>query len=95
MAVETLEPLNTRPTCPLPRAPYPNPMAAHLPAGAETYRTKDGLIVIFPDGNAFVAVRPDWEDLQSSPTGTGSTPRAALDHLLGEEKRLGVGPRNG
>lgn len=64
-------------------------MAVRLPAGAETYHTKEGLIVIFPDGIAFVAVRPDWEDIQSSPTGTGSTPRSALDHLLSEEKRLG------
>lgn len=68
-------------------------MAAKLPPGAETYRTHEGLIVIFPDGTAFVAVRPDWEDLQSSPTGTGSTPRSALDHLISEEKRLGVAPR--
>jgi hypothetical protein len=85
--------LNTRSACPSPSAPYLGAMAARIPAGAETYRTHDGLIVIFRDGNSYLAVRPDWEDLQSSPTGTGNTPRSALDHLLAEEKRLGAPPR--
>jgi hypothetical protein len=39
-------------------------------------------VVIFRDGAAWLAVRPDFEDIQSSPVGSGTTPGAAVDELL-------------
>ena len=49
----------------------PNP----IPPGAQT-------VVVFRDGAAWLAVRPDFEDIQGCPTGSGASPGAAVDHLL-------------
>lgn len=59
-----------------------------VPAGAQTVQSNGETFVVFEDGAAWLAVRPGWEDIQSSPTGTGATPAAAITHLLHEERQL-------
>lgn len=59
-----------------------------VPAGAQTMQSNGETFVVFKDGNAWLAVRPDWENMPASPTGRGGTPVAALTHLLQEERRL-------
>lgn len=51
-----------------------------IPPEAET-------IVLFKDGAAWLAVRPDFQDIQASPTGSGKTPGEAVEDLLREERR--------
>lgn len=55
-------------------------MASRFPPDAET-------VVFFRDGAAWLATRLDWEDIQSSPTGTGGTRAEAYDDLLRNEAR--------
>lgn len=63
-------------------------MASPIPDDAERWSTEHGPIVLFRDGSAWLAVRPDFTNIQESPTGTGNTPQSALQHLLAEERRV-------
>ena len=44
-------------------------------------------VIFFRDGSAWIAVRPDFADIQSSPTGTGVSRAAAYDDLMRQEAR--------
>lgn len=79
-ALDRLEALNTRTSGARPREAHATGMADRFPPDAET-------VVFFRDGTAWLAVRLDWEDVQSSPTGTGATRAEAFDDLLREEAR--------
>ena len=63
-------------------------MLQSIPARAETVALPGvGTVVVFRDGTAFLAVRPDFEDIQINPTGSGPTPAAAVDDLIVQEDR--------
>ena len=55
-------------------------MASELPPEAET-------VLFFLDGPDYLAVRPGWQDEQTSPTGSGATRGEALESLLAQERR--------
>ena len=62
-----------------------------IPPRAETVVLPGvGTVIVFKDGSAFLAVRPDFEDMQMSPTGSGSTPATAVDDLLVQEENAKV-----
>ena len=63
-------------------------MLQAIPARAETVVVPGvGTVVVFKHGSAFLAVRPDFEDIQLSPTGMGGTPATAVEDLLAQERR--------
>jgi hypothetical protein len=63
-------------------------MLQAIPPRAETVVVPGaGTVVVFRLGSAFLAVRPDFEDVQISPTGIGPTPASAVDDLLEQERR--------
>jgi hypothetical protein len=55
-------------------------MASELPPETET-------VHFFLDGSDYIAVRPGWQDEQTSPTGSGATRGEALESLLAQERR--------
>ena len=73
------QPLNTRSPCALTAGPHVASMPDAIPPEAET-------VVLFKDGSAWLAVRQDFQDVQSGLTGTGETPGRAVDHLLAQEQ---------
>lgn len=72
----------SRNTTPSASVTTPNPA---IPPGAET-------VVVFRSGKTWLAVRPDAEDIESSTTGSGPSPGAAVNDLLERQER-GSGTR--
>ncbi|HKO46333.1 MAG TPA: hypothetical protein VJV79_01335 [Polyangiaceae bacterium] len=46
-----------------------------------------GTVVVVRHGSAFLAMQPDFEDIQLSPTGMGGTPATAVEDLLQQGHR--------
>ena len=80
--------LNIRASCNDPWRPQFVAMLQPIPPRAETVVLPGvGTVVVFKEGSAFLAVRPDFEDIQVSPSGAGATPATAVDDLLEQERR--------
>ena len=57
-----------------------------IPPGSETMvLPRVGKVVVFREGPAWLAVRPDSEDIEDSPTGVGATLGEAVAELIAAE----------
>ncbi|MEI9942531.1 MAG: hypothetical protein WDO69_35400 [Pseudomonadota bacterium] len=61
-------------------------MPLHIPPGSETMvLPRVGKVVVFREGPAWLAVRPDFEDDPNCPTGIGTTLGEAVAELIAAE----------
>lgn len=61
-------------------------MARALPPDAETVMLPHvGTVIVFCDGKVWRAVRPDYDEHSSSPSGLGETPGEAIAELVAQE----------
>jgi len=57
-----------------------------IPPGSETMvLPRVGKVVVFREGPAWLAVRPDSEDVEEGPTGIGATMGEAVAELIAAE----------
>ena len=61
-------------------------MLHSIPPGSETMTLPlVGKVVVFREGPAWLAVRPDFDDVENAPTGVGSTMGEAVAELVAAE----------
>ena len=61
-------------------------MDRHIPPGSETMVLPCvGKVVVFREGTTWLAVRPEFEEVQNCPAGIGSTMGEAVAELVAAE----------